>query len=225
MDAALADLCAAATGVPCVTFGLALSTLPEPHWSALSPARPLRRWDMVTFDPGPVLTRAPLQLAERVLNFVAGVGHLDARLDGPVRVHATTGELAPSHRLLADRLGDWLSEARAGGRWPAVVLHGADGRARRDLAAAACEPAGWVPHVLALDAIPADARDATRLRRLWEREAMLGAACACRAPADASRRSGLVRGGPAGTVAGGCARRTRAAAGGAAYGAANAIAC
>ena len=50
MDANLASLCAAAQDNPqraYATFSLALATLEEPHWSALSPVRPLRRWRLV----------------------------------------------------------------------------------------------------------------------------------------------------------------------------------
>src|SRR5712671_2234270 len=36
MDAQLADACAATSGRPCASFGLALAALAEPHWSALT---------------------------------------------------------------------------------------------------------------------------------------------------------------------------------------------
>ncbi|MGB5009921.1 MAG: ATP-binding protein, partial [Candidatus Dechloromonas phosphoritropha] len=50
MDADLARACAVAQGDttrPWVTFGLALATLESPHWSALTPQRPLRRWRLI----------------------------------------------------------------------------------------------------------------------------------------------------------------------------------
>jgi hypothetical protein len=34
------------------TFSLALATLPDPHWSAISPASPLRRFRLVEIAPG-----------------------------------------------------------------------------------------------------------------------------------------------------------------------------
>src|SRR5262245_22521776 len=47
LDGGLAAACATANGDaarPYPTFGLALAALPDAHWSALTPAAPLRRW-------------------------------------------------------------------------------------------------------------------------------------------------------------------------------------
>ncbi|HEY6886223.1 MAG TPA: hypothetical protein VI300_00550, partial [Solirubrobacter sp.] len=64
MDADVAQLCERESGAPCATFALALARLPEPHWSALSPARPLRHWRLIEPDAGAVLTRAALRIDE-----------------------------------------------------------------------------------------------------------------------------------------------------------------
>ena len=45
MDSAIAALCAEMNGHPgrfAPTFGMALTVLPDPHWSALAPGSPLR---------------------------------------------------------------------------------------------------------------------------------------------------------------------------------------
>ncbi len=50
LDGSVAPLCARAAGDPArpyPTFGLALAALAEPHWSALAPVAPLRRWRLV----------------------------------------------------------------------------------------------------------------------------------------------------------------------------------
>src|SRR4051794_29708283 len=50
LDPELPALCAAAQGDPSrpyPTFALALALLAEPHWSALSPDRPLRHWRLI----------------------------------------------------------------------------------------------------------------------------------------------------------------------------------
>ena len=50
LDGSVAPLCAHAAGDPArpyPTFGLALTALAEPHWSALAPVAPLRRWRLV----------------------------------------------------------------------------------------------------------------------------------------------------------------------------------
>ena len=51
----LRPLCAAAQGDPqraYPTFSLALAALPEPHWSALTPAAPLRHWRLIEVGAG-----------------------------------------------------------------------------------------------------------------------------------------------------------------------------
>ena len=66
------------------TLALALTVLEEPHWSAITPGAPLRYWRLIELGGGNLLD-APLQLDERVLEFVLGVPALDARLQSLVR--------------------------------------------------------------------------------------------------------------------------------------------
>src|SRR5829696_3360063 len=85
LDAGVAAACAAAHGDQNrthATFSLAMAALPDPHWSALSPDGPLRRWRMVevVVQPGTPLTASPLRIDERVLHYLVGVHHLDERL-------------------------------------------------------------------------------------------------------------------------------------------------
>ncbi len=54
-----------------MTFGLALALLPDPHWDAITPSRPLRRFRMLEVSR-PHLTSAPLRIDERILHYLAG---------------------------------------------------------------------------------------------------------------------------------------------------------
>lgn len=65
---------------PAPTLGLAASVLEEPHWSALSRARPLRYWRLIEIGPGSIM-QAPLSIDERVLQSLLGVRGVDDRLD------------------------------------------------------------------------------------------------------------------------------------------------
>src|SRR5690348_15533439 len=47
VDPVSAERFRAAGGRPYPTFSLALATLAEPHWSALAPVSPLRRWHLI----------------------------------------------------------------------------------------------------------------------------------------------------------------------------------
>ena len=62
------------------TFGLAAARLDGPHWSAMSPLRPLRYWRLVEAGAGPI-HQAPLTVDPRVLHALLGVRGLDERLE------------------------------------------------------------------------------------------------------------------------------------------------
>ncbi|MDQ1262894.1 MAG: hypothetical protein QG575_2075, partial [Euryarchaeota archaeon] len=74
LDSGFASLLAQfAGGIPhsYATFGLALAVLENAHWSALSPASPLRRWRLIEVDEGRTLTSSPIKIEERVLHYLA----------------------------------------------------------------------------------------------------------------------------------------------------------
>src|SRR5439155_26485241 len=98
--------CAAAQGDPrrdYPTFSMALAALPEAHWSALTPAAPLRRWRLVEVGSGDTLTQSQLRIDERVLHYLTGVSYLDEPLQGLLEGVAAPAGLPPSHGALAQR--------------------------------------------------------------------------------------------------------------------------
>jgi hypothetical protein len=176
LDAMFPALCAAAqgdAGRPYATFGLALAALPHPHWSALSPAAPLRRWRLLEVG-GESLTRGPLRIDERVLHYLAGLQYLDERLEGFVDLVQAAEELLPSQRALAARLAESWSRGK-GGTVPVARLSGGDKESRRAVATAACVELGLTLHELSAQNLPSDLRELKGLARLWEREAALSA--------------------------------------------------
>jgi len=107
LEGTFAIRCAEAQGDPrraYPTFGMALAALPDPHWSAITPAAPLRRWRLVDVLPGDSLTSSPLRIDERVLHHLTGIAHLDERLLGLVWPVRELGELVPSHHDAARRV-------------------------------------------------------------------------------------------------------------------------
>jgi hypothetical protein len=176
LDATFPALCAASqgdAGRSYATFGLALAALPHPHWSALSPAAPLRRWRLVEVG-GESLTRGPLRIDERVLHYLAGLQYLDERLEGFVEPVQAAEELLPSQRTLAARLAEAWSRG-AGGMLPVAQLSGGDKESRRAVATAACLELGLTLHELSAQNLPSALRELEVLARLWEREAALSA--------------------------------------------------
>jgi AAA+ superfamily predicted ATPase len=176
LDSGFAAVCAAAQGDPAKaypSFSLALAALPEPHWSALGPGRPLRFWRLIEVG-GTSLTASPLRIDERILHYLAGVEHPDERLAGLVRPLEAGGDLVPSQAEVARRAARVLAEAADRGPLPAIVLSGIDPAAQREVAAATAAELGLRVSVLPASAVPAAPAELDGLLRLWEREAVLG---------------------------------------------------
>jgi hypothetical protein len=181
LDGRFASLCAAAQGDPArafPTFSLALAALPEPHWSAVTPVAPLRRWRLIECEnqPSASLLTSRLRIDERVLHFLTGIQYLDERLAGLLDPVAGD-QLVPSHQLMArDIAAVW---ARPDGQLPLIQLCGADAATRRAIAAAACSALPLRLYALAAEHIPASAAELDAFTRLWEREVALSAVALC----------------------------------------------
>ncbi|MBT0959889.1 ATP-binding protein [Denitromonas iodatirespirans] len=174
MDARLAALCGEAAGQPqrpWASFGLALAVLPEPHWSALTPVAPLRRWRLIEVDEAAGLTAGRLRLDERVLHFIAGLNYLDHRLAALLEALPPAGLMADAHQDIAEQAADQLAEQS--GRLPVVMLSGDDPDGQRDVAATLAQTLGVVLFRLRAAEIPAAAHEQASLLSLWQREAAL----------------------------------------------------
>ena len=186
LDSAMAEACGKAhgdSGGKLPSFSLALATLPDAHWSAIAPARPLRYWRLVDVGPGSSLTTSALRIDERVLHYLCGVPHVDVRLSGVIeaagsRSSATDGTLAPSQAAVAEKLALlWESAQGRGDDLPLPVVHvvGRDVLARRAVAASACHRLELPLFLASAVALPTAPSELETLVRLWEREAILGA--------------------------------------------------
>ncbi|MFK0293013.1 ATP-binding protein [Streptomyces sp. NPDC090442] len=167
--------CAAACGDPArphPTFSLALAALDAPHWSALTPVAPLRRWRLIELADETRLTTSRLRLDERVLHFLAGAPYLDARLHGQLRRTAAPETLPPAYERAADRVAaGW---AGPGPDAPLrVELVGGDLRTRADIAATAARRSGLGLYAMSAEDVPTAPAERDLLARLWQREAIL----------------------------------------------------
>jgi hypothetical protein len=156
------------------TFSLALTSLPEPHWSAISPARPLRRWQLVEIAGGETLATSSLRIQERVLHYLAGVESMDERLQPLLRPVAQPELLAASHVTTAEQIAAAWSQASRESGLPIVQLCGNVAADKRAIAAAGAAMAGLRLHALSAWTLPHAASDIETLLRLWEREALFG---------------------------------------------------
>jgi hypothetical protein len=183
MDARIAAACAETTGRSAASFSLALSVLEQPHWSALTPGRPLRRWRLLEVEAG-ALSSAALRIDERVLHELAGIGLLDARLQPLLRPVELPELAAPSQRQRAEAL---VALARAGSMPSLTVqLVGDDPAGAEDVAALAAAQLGQRLLAIRAEDLPAAAVDLETLATLWQREAVLGGAALLVQGADAA---------------------------------------
>ncbi len=153
------------------TFGFAFAALPGPHWSALSPDRPLRRWRLLEIGPGTSLTTSPLRIDEQILNFLAGVPHSDERLSGVLEPIESDEDLVDSHLEAARRMARvWTETADLR---PAIQLCGSDPGIKRAIASHAARLCGLSLNLVASQMLPVAPADLDRTIRQVERECLL----------------------------------------------------
>ena len=179
------------------TFSLALAALSEPHWSALSPTGPLRRWRLIEVNAAESLTAGRMRIDERVLHYLVGVSHLDDRLSGLLEWVAAPAELPPSHRAHAQALARIWSSAAAS-MLPLIQLCGDESQGKRDVAAAACARLGLDLYAINAHALPTHPAELDAFLRLWQREAVLSGCallveCGDVDASDVSRQGAIAR--------------------------------
>jgi hypothetical protein len=170
MDTPLAEACVRAGGA---TYGTALSALPDPHWSALAPVEPLRRWRLVEIDERQDLTSARLQIDEQILHFLAGIGYLDPRLSPLLKLVAEPAMMDKANCAIVEKA---LGQIGADEELPVILLDGDDRDGQRDVAHELAAALGLTLWSLSAADVPAVAREREALAILWQREALLTAA-------------------------------------------------
>jgi hypothetical protein len=163
------------------TFGLALTALDDPHWSAVSAGRALRYWQLLDVDRGSVL-QAPLHIDERILAFLLGVPAVDERLAALARPivsgrqlpEADAGPASSRQAVIRAGARQW---ARAGAPREPLLLIGRNRSTRQAAFVGICQRCGLAPYAMDAGDIPAAAAEREQLARLWMREsALTGAA-------------------------------------------------
>jgi hypothetical protein len=174
MDSRVAAQCAETLGHPqraCVTFGLAVATLAEPHWSALTPYRPLRLFRLIEVESGHALTSAPLRIDERVLHYLVGVNQLDRRLQSLVQASPLPSWIADGHKAVAtDAVRVLESDPQQD-----LLLHfcGDDAQGQEDAAAFVAWGVGRQLFTLHAENLPASGAELDQIALLWQRESLL----------------------------------------------------
>lgn len=160
---------------PFPTFNLALALLPEAHWSALSPTAPLRYWRLVEIKNGSVLTTNPLRIDERILNYLVGVHHIDARLQQYLESVPETATLVESHLKLANQIFITIKNNLQTPIQPVIQLIGRENTTKKQIASAVCQSFGLSVSVIPGQYLPSDITEISAFIRLLLRETLLNA--------------------------------------------------
>ena len=153
------------------SFSLAFATLEEPHWDALSPQAPLRRWKLVELEGRSSPAVQPIGVDERILHFITGVPSFDERLQGlvrPLRPRRSTDPTEAALRIARDL-------ALFDGRSPLVIAT-QDGFDRDELIAVAQDAlaeADCIGLWISASDLPSDAAELSELALRVDREASL----------------------------------------------------
>jgi len=128
------------------TFALALSILPNGHWSAITPTSALRRSCLLDVLPGQGLSSSPLRIQERILHYLVGIDVPDAALAGILTRVEPPAEPNAVQRLLATQIVDECESADSPLDWPVVELLGPGATEKLTIAAIAMKSMGWALH-------------------------------------------------------------------------------
>jgi AAA+ superfamily predicted ATPase len=192
------SLCAEAQGngeLSYPTFNLAMSALTAPHWSAISPDAPLRRWQLIEIVRGKTITHSALRINERILHYLIGVDCLDEAFKGIIKPVSASEEMVRSHRLqlsgshstIASQIAalwskNWAQQQNGFSLdslpitdypLPIVQLCGDEVESKLAIASTACEILGIKLAVISTRVIPTVTAELNNLILLWYREAKL----------------------------------------------------
>jgi hypothetical protein len=156
------------------TVALALSVLPNAHWSAFATDGPLRTFELIELE-GRALTARTMSLPERVLHFLIGLDSPDEMLSLISRRIGVPETLSVTSQQIVEELDACLFQSGANG--PQVVaLCGPDPTEKAAVVAAAAARWNAPAYLLDVASVPTTSQDRTLIARCWSREAILSGA-------------------------------------------------
>jgi ATPase family associated with various cellular activities (AAA) len=181
LEGRFAKACAAIHGESTKTwpsFGLAFSTLPFAHWSALSPSAPLRRWKLLHMDSSMAMLDSPLRIDEPILHYLLGNPCSDDRIQPFIHpLPSIIGYNSDAHqRLIQQGTSLWSSSCKES---RSILLLGSTANDRHWIFQQMCHLSGYAPYALNAADIPASPTEREQLVGAWTREALMlgGALC------------------------------------------------
>ena len=155
-----------------LTFSLPLAAFQDAHWSALSPARPLRYWRMVECGRRRLFADDPFSIDEQIVHFLTGLTYFDERLAGIAEPVSPGRWVTPSRAALSERIVQSLTLQPEDHTLPMIRFTGNE-RDKTSVAADVTEKLGRRLFRVFPHSLPSDPNELTTFVRLWDREAAL----------------------------------------------------
>ena len=156
------------------TFNLALSVLPQAHWSAITPDGPLRYWNLIELEEEKFLTHSLLRINERILHYLLGVEACDRYLSNVVAIPKYSQKLVPSHQNLVKQVATLLKlKLKTDSDFPIIQLCGSEMDDNKAIAVAVCSQFNLQVSFIFAERLPFTIEELQNFSRHWERESIL----------------------------------------------------
>lgn len=157
------------------SFNLAVAAFADAHWSAISPAAPLRYWRLLNLKGGVLVAKSPLVIDEHILHYLTGFYQMDERLSSVLKSISEDVYLASSQEVLVDRIAQTSLVQQKTAVLPIVQLEGDEDGDQLAVAEAVAANMGRRLYQLPAYSVPEKQSEITQLLRIWNREAALNA--------------------------------------------------
>lgn len=155
------------------SFNLAIAAFSDAHWSAISPAAPLRYWNLVQLKSSALIAKSPLIIDEHILHYLTGFHHLDERLNAILKPISQSTTLVPSHEAVVTNISQTCLVQNQISGMPIIQLTGNENSDQITIAAAVAAGLGKQVYQIPIYSIPEKGQESSQLLRLWNREAAL----------------------------------------------------
>lgn len=158
------------------TLSLALSTLPNAHWSAISPSAPLRYWNLIKLNVHQSITKSSYSIDEQILNYLVGLPHMNESLFGIMDPYIKTFELVPSQLEVVEQIQKTIPAVDETISIPALQLFGDELHDKLSVTAHVCQKNNAMVYIMSPYSVPDTVPEILELSRRWNREIYLGSA-------------------------------------------------
>jgi len=177
LDSEIGRLCAKIKANPNTDspdFGIALSILPDSHWSAIIPESPLRGFRLINLHSqfSNTITSSPIRIEERVLHYLTGINYLEKQLHGivvPMNIESLPSE---SQKQLAEQILLGYKNHKEE-NFPPVQLFGTDETSKQTISNVVCSKIELNTWKISPELIPTKPNEIESFVQLWNRESRL----------------------------------------------------